>query len=392
MTICCTLLSIHKEFELFCQDSLLCCSNYASQPGLSPLVQKKMLALPPFSRRLSANSSIHSWRSRSRPSESRLLSLFILLFLSCWWIAPVSWCWIVTSLCRWTWRCTWRVLRWRCRGWTRTRIGRQQELRNSFKQDPCVFPKEKVTVKKVEGPNKWNFLVRTGPRGSYLGGTPCRDNKRYDILCSTWNVLPLVGSTVVFDCWPTRGNIRVLRRVFQVIELQACHRVFAPSRCDQDRERILVLLHLFAILHWPSPPLWCSWISAESPFRLSSKPCCSRCALILMLLNRPRILVPLEFFWSERWHCPGSNKKVKRSFIRIFWTLQTHVCQIPCYSAGASFLVPGFVLCPVIESGSARITLMNFTHLNDFSRWTLSVPNFYLVPRDFIPVFLLFSE
>ena len=46
-----------------------------------------------------------------------------------------------------------------------------------------------------------------------------------------------------------------------MIELQACHRVFAPSRRDQDRERILVLPRLFALSRWPSPPLWGSWIS-----------------------------------------------------------------------------------------------------------------------------------
>ena len=39
---------------------------------------------------------------------------------------------------------------------------------------------------------------------------------------------------------PLIGKISVLRRVFQVIELQACRRVFAPSQRDQDRERILV--------------------------------------------------------------------------------------------------------------------------------------------------------
>ena len=46
------------------------------------------------------------------------ISLFILFFVFCgvWWIAPVSWCRIVTSLWCWTWGCTWRVLRWRCRG------------------------------------------------------------------------------------------------------------------------------------------------------------------------------------------------------------------------------------------------------------------------------------
>ena len=32
-----------------------------------------------------------------------------------------------------------------------------------------------------------------------------------------------------------------------MIELQACHRVFAPSRGDQDRERTLVVPRLFAL-------------------------------------------------------------------------------------------------------------------------------------------------
>ena len=55
-----------------------------------------------------------------------------------------------------------------------------------------------------------------------------------------------------------------------------------------------VLPRLFAVLHSPLPPLWESWISAESPFRLSLNPLCSVCAL--MLVSQPRILVVLEFF------------------------------------------------------------------------------------------------
>ena len=42
-------------------------------------------------------------------------------------------------------------------------------------------------------------------------------------------------------------------------EMQAYLRVFAPSRRDQDRERILVL----ALPQCPLPPLWGSWISAS---------------------------------------------------------------------------------------------------------------------------------
>ena len=53
---------------------------------------------------------------------------------------------------------------------------------------------------------------------------------------------------------------------------QPCHRVFALSRRDQDRERVLVLHRLFVPPCWPLPPLWGSWISADSPLRLRSSP------------------------------------------------------------------------------------------------------------------------
>ena len=94
----------------------------------------------------------------------------------------------------------------------------------------------------------------------------------------------LVWSGVVFDRWTTHRSIRVLRRAFQVIEMQACHRVFAPSRRDQDRERIPVLPHMFALHHWPLPPLWGSWVSPESFF---------------LSMCQPRFLVPLEILkWA----------------------------------------------------------------------------------------------
>ena len=151
--------------------------------------------------------AFHSVRFLTRSSEALLLYPF--LFLGFWWIVrPVSWCELVTSLWCWTWRCTWwctwRVLRWRCRGWTRTRIGRQT-----------------------------------------------RDNHRYEIFRFAQNVLPLFGQP-----WlgPLVGT--------SVIELQACHRVIALSRRDQDRERVPVLPRLLAPPRRPLPPLWVS-ISAE---------------------------------------------------------------------------------------------------------------------------------
>ena len=67
-------------------------------------------------------------------------------------------------------------------------------------------------------------------------------------------------------------NNRALRRGFQATELHACPRVFAPSRRDQDRERVLVLPHSFALPHWLLPPLWCSWTFEKYPVSLSLSP------------------------------------------------------------------------------------------------------------------------
>ena len=96
-----------------------------------------------------------------------------------------------------------------------------------------------------------------------------------------------VGSTVVSDRFATHKNIRVLLRVFQAIELQAYLRIIAQSRRSQHREHVLVLVlpHLFALLHWLSLPLWGFWISTEF-----LKSFCSACALKLQ--NQPRTLVP----------------------------------------------------------------------------------------------------
>ena len=74
---------------------------------------------------------------------------------------------------------------------------------------------------------------------------------------------------------------------------QAYLRVIALSRRDQDRERIPVLPRLFALPHWPVPPLWGFWISVKYPFHLTSSPFCSACASTLR--SQPRILSPLGF-------------------------------------------------------------------------------------------------
>ena len=80
--------------------------------------------------------------------------------------------------------------------------------------------------------------------------------------------------------WPTHRNIRGLRIVYQAIELQACHRLFALSRRAQGLERILVLPRLYALPHWLWSPLWSSWIFEKCPVELKS-------FLLLMCIDAP---------------------------------------------------------------------------------------------------------
>ena len=65
----------------------------------------------------------------------------------------------------------------------------------------------------------------------------------------------------------------------------------------------------------------------------------------------------------------------KRSLVRLL-ELVKYARQIPCYSAGASFLVQGLLMWSFSQFWQARTTLMRFTLWDTSSRWTLS---FFLV-------------
>ena len=79
---------------------------------------------------------------------------------------------------------------------------------------------------------------------------------------------------------------------------QACRRVIALSRRDQDRESIRVLPRWLALPHWPLPPLWGFWISAKKSISSDLKFfLCSACTL--MLRSPPRIRFPLGFLKWE---------------------------------------------------------------------------------------------
>ena len=122
-------------------------------------------------------------------------------------------------------------------------------------------------------------------------------------------------SHVAFDRWPTQWNIRALRRACPMTGRQACPRVTALSRRDQDREDKLVLPRLFALPHWQLLPLWVSWIFRGFPVRLSSNPFCSAC------IDAPESTANSRssgFFQRGCRHYPCFGRRVKRGLIWVF--------------------------------------------------------------------------
>ena len=106
-------------------------------------------------------------------------------------------------------------------------------------------------------------------------------------------------------------NNRALRRVFQAIELQACHRVISPSRRDQDRERTLVLPSSCARPDWQLLPSCFEGF----PIRLSTS------FLLSMYIDAPESTTNslASGFFEECQHCPCFGRQAERSFYPCFW-------------------------------------------------------------------------
>ena len=128
-----------------------------------------------------------------------------------------------------------------------------------------------------------------------------------------------------------------------------------------------------ALLHWPSPPLWRSWIFGEFPVRQTLNPFCSACPLTLR--SRLRILALLAF--SKR---VPPLPKVRQDCLLLFVSLDMSR-QVPCRSAGASFFLQRFLKCPVLKFWRTLIAFLRCTLLPDSLRWTLSFPIFYVAHR-----------
>ena len=105
----------------------------------------------------------------------------------------------------------------------------------------------------------WYSMIVQGPPKE-RGSQSCRG-------CSSH-----LWSDVAFDHWSTQKCNRVLRRAYQMTGRQECLPVIAQPRRDEDRARILVLPRSSALLHWPIPPLWGSWIFEEFPVHRSLDP------------------------------------------------------------------------------------------------------------------------
>ena len=253
-----------------------------------------------------------------------------LFFGFCWIVRSISRCLtvgIVISLCCWTWRDTTRcVLRERCRGRTCARAGGTRR-------------------------QSW-------------------DNNGHDIFRTAQMYFPMFGSAVVFGHWPTRMNIRVLRRACLTTGLQACPRGFAPSRRAQGRERIRLLPHLFALLHW----LW-------QPF-------------VGFLQNSNS----LQFCWIQIFlaqHVHGCSRIYHKLFSSGFFedcagdeqtseSEKNVALTCPCCWAFSILMFRqiscckvSFFTCAILEvCAHLKAALLRFTFLNNSLRWTLSFPNF----------------
>ena len=153
-----------------------------------------------------------------------------------------------------------------------------------------------------------------------------------------------------------------------------CHRAIAESGRDEDREHFLMLPHLFAFFHWPLPPLWGSWISADFPVHLISKPFC---------IDAPESTTNSRSsgFFSKKVPALPRLRRESRTHVFSFFELIDTFRRLPYSSVGASILFEGFVLSPFIEFWSPRNSLLRFIFLHDSPRWTLSLPNFYVTHR-----------
>ena len=89
---------------------------------------------------------------------------------------------------------------------------------------------------------------------------------------------------------------------------------------------------------------------------------------------------------------PCFGRGVERGLVPCF-ELKDTFRQIPCFSAGASFLLQSCLLCPILKFWRVRIAFLRYTLLDNSWRWTLSFTDFDLVPRalgECDPTFLFF--
>ena len=157
---------------------------------------------------------------------------------------------------------------------------------------------------------------------------------------------------------------------------QAWHRVVALSRRDQDREHKTCASSFVCI----SPLAVCTFMGFLDVRRVSSSQEL-KTFLLSMCIDAPESITKSRssgFFRKGCRHYPCFGRRVEGRLV-LFFELVDTFRQVSCFSAGASFLLRGFLECPVLQFSRARIKILRFTLLHYSLRWTLSVPNFYVV-------------
>ena len=131
-------------------------------------------------------------------------------------------------------------------------------------------------------------------------------------LPSCMNVSSLVWSTVAFDRWPTHTCNRALRRALQAMGLQACPRVTALLRRDQDRKHFPVLPS-FAC----TSSLAVTTVVAFVDYRRVSSSSELKSFLLSMCIDAPESTTNSRssgIFRRGCQRCPFFGRRVERSF------------------------------------------------------------------------------
>ena len=198
-------------------------------------------------------------------------------------------------------------------------------------------------------------------------------DKRYEVVHCTSNCIPIFGQTRCFLRFTTHMNIRVQSKVSQAIELLAFSSIctvtnrsrFSTCTCGSS----FVCTFPFAVT---TVVVFLVLLKVSSSSELKS-------FLLSVCIEAPESSTNIRsaVFFETSTHAFIFHKRIKRGFSLDFQLV--HIFRwIPRSFAGAIFLSGGFLKCPFLKLGRARISLMNVTFLDNISRWPFLFSEFEL--------------